>query len=107
MGALILDRIDFIGKLAELEQTATIAGVDIFASWMFDVEDAYAKNDLRKVSSLIFETTTEIAIQYAVSPLALEAITPSYPSWDEGNRQIVCLIVTVEGDALTKVASAY
>ena len=47
--------------LAELEESIAIDGVDIFASWMFDVEIAAREGRSRDVAKLLAEPTTNVA----------------------------------------------
>jgi len=46
---------------ANVRDDVSVGAVDVFASWLYDIDQAYEKGDTRRVAGLIAEPTTEFA----------------------------------------------
>ncbi|MCA9516129.1 MAG: PKD domain-containing protein [Myxococcales bacterium] len=53
--------------LANLEENLAVGAVDTFAQWLYQIDKAQAKGDVREVSRLISEPGTELAIGLVVN----------------------------------------
>lgn len=51
---------------ADVRDDITVAGVGVLSDWMYDVDKAASKGDVRELSKLIAEPTTELAVGFGV-----------------------------------------
>lgn len=68
-----------------------------------DALDMDAQKDCREA----FETHTGLDYRHVGNNLDVSSITPSAFTWDEGDRSVICLVVTMDGEPLSKPASEY